>query len=163
MGYANPLFRYGIPEFFRDAAAAGADGCIVVDVPCEEEAVYADACDMAGMAWVRLVAPTTDPVRLPKVVQRASGMLYYVGVTGITGTKTPSPASVSEAMQQIRTVSCLPTVVGFGIRTPEHVQALRAVGASGIVVGSALVALHAAEGKDRAVAWVRTLASALQA
>jgi len=138
MGYYNPIYRYGAEAFARDAAAAGVDGLIIVDLPPEEEAELADPATKAGLDLVRLATPTSDEQRLPTIVQRASGFVYYVAIAGITGTRSADAASVRDAVARIRRFTRLPVAVGFGIKTPEQAAEI-AHAADAAVVGSALV------------------------
>jgi len=138
MGYYNPIYRYGAEAFARDAAAAGVDGLIIVDLPPEEEAELADPATKAGLDLVRLATPTSDEQRLPTIVQRASGFVYYVAIAGITGTRSADAASVRDAVARIRRFTRLPVAVGFGIKTPEQAAEI-ARAADAAVVGSALV------------------------
>jgi tryptophan synthase alpha chain len=138
MGYYNPIYRYGAEAFARDAAAAGVDGLIIVDLPPEEEAELADPATKAGLDLVRLATPTSDEHRLPVIVERASGFVYYVAIAGITGTRSADAASVRDAVARIRRFTKLPVAVGFGIKTPEQAAEI-ARAADAAVVGSALV------------------------
>ena len=138
MGYLNPILNHGFETFARDAAAAGVDGVIIVDCPPEEADPVADAFDAEGISLIRLAAPTTDDVRLPAVIRRTSGFVYYVSVAGVTGVKEADAGEVAPAVARIRKASGLPVVVGFGVRTPERAASVAAV-ADGVVVGSALV------------------------
>jgi tryptophan synthase alpha chain len=138
MGYLNPVLSAGFEAFARDAAEAGVDGLIVVDCPPEEADPLVDALDAAGLALIRLAAPTTDDARLPAVVRRTSGFVYYVSVAGVTGVKEADAAAVAPAVERVRKASGLPVAVGFGIRTPERAAAVARV-ADAVVVGSALV------------------------
>ena len=138
MGYYNPIYAYGPERFAGDAIAAGVDGLIVVDLPAEEEDELVRFTDPAGLALVRLVAPTTSAERLPLVVGRASGFLYYVSITGITGTAAADISKVAPSVARIRAASELPVAIGFGIRTPEQAAAFAAIG-DAVVVGSAIV------------------------
>lgn len=160
MGYLNPVLSYGYPRFAADAAAAGVDGLLIVDCPPEEADELADALDAQGLALVRLAAPTTDAARLPAVVRRASGFVYYVSVTGVTGVKEADAAAVAPAVERLRAASGLPVAVGFGVKTPERAAAVARV-ADAVVVGSALVERIEAEGDP--VAAVLAEASALAA
>jgi len=137
MGYLNPLYIYGYDAFARDAAAAGVDGIIIVDLPPEEAQELEPILSQHRIALVRLIAPTSVPERLPLLTQGASGYLYYVSVTGITGAAAASAISIQHAMKQIHATTSLPVCVGFGIKTPDDVRA--ANHADGVVVGSALV------------------------
>lgn len=138
MGYLNPLVTYGYEAFARDAAAAGLDGMIIVDCPPEEAEPLADALDAASLSLIRLATPTTDDKRLPAVLRRTSGFVYYVAVTGVTGVKEADADAVRPAVERIRAASGLPVAVGFGIKTPERAGAIAQV-ADAAVVGSALV------------------------
>ncbi|HAE46794.1 MAG: tryptophan synthase subunit alpha [Tistrella sp.] len=138
MGYYNPIYAYGAERFAADAMAAGVDGLIVVDLPAEEEEELVRFTDPAGLALVRLVAPTTSVERLPSVVGRASGFLYYVSITGITGTASADISRVAPSVARIRAASELPVAIGFGIKTPEQAAAFAAIG-DAVVVGSAIV------------------------
>ena len=138
MGYLNPVLSYGYEAFAEDAAEAGADGIIVVDCPPEESDDLADALEQAGLALIRLAAPTTDAARLPAVVRRTSGFVYYVSVAGVTGAKEADATAVAPAVERLRAASGLPVAVGFGIRTPERAAEVARV-ADAAVVGSALV------------------------
>jgi tryptophan synthase alpha chain len=138
MGYLNPILSYGLPGFAADAAAAGVDGVIVVDCPPEEADPLLAAFDPAGLALIRLATPTTDDARLPTVVRRTSGFVYYVSVAGVTGGKAADADAVAPAVARVRAASGLPVAVGFGIRTPEQAAAVARV-ADAAVVGTALV------------------------
>ncbi|HEY1753090.1 MAG TPA: tryptophan synthase subunit alpha [Caulobacteraceae bacterium] len=138
MGYMNPLLTYGLAPFAAAAAGAGVDGVIVVDCPPEEADPVLAAFEPAGLALIRLATPTTDDARLPAVVRRTSGFVYYVSVAGVTGVKAADAAAVAPAVERVRAASGLPVAVGFGIRTPEQAAAVARV-ADAAVVGSALV------------------------
>ncbi|ODT63265.1 MAG: tryptophan synthase subunit alpha [Phenylobacterium sp. SCN 69-14] len=138
MGYANPLVHHGFAAFARDAAAAGVDGLICVDIPPEEAEPLADALDASELSLIRLATPTTDDKRLPVVVARTSGFVYYVSVAGVTGVKEADAEAVAPHVERVRAASGLPVAVGFGIRTPERAAAIARV-ADAAVVGSALV------------------------
>jgi tryptophan synthase alpha chain len=171
MGYYNPIYRYGPAAFARDAVAAGVDGVIVVDLPPEEDAELTDPAHASGLAFVRLATPTSDDRRLPVILERASGFLYYVAVAGVTGTRPADTASVAAAVVRLRRFTDLPIAVGFGIRTPEQAEAV-ARAADAVVVGSTLVqrlADHlAADGSatpslvDAVLADVRALAAGVR-
>jgi tryptophan synthase alpha chain len=139
MGYYNPIYRYGTQAFARDAAAAGVDGVIVVDLPPEEEAELSLPARAAGLDFVRLVTPTSDDRRLPKILDGAGGFLYYVAIAGITGTRAADAQAVAQAVGRLRRFTQLPVAVGFGIKNPEQAAAV-ARAADAAVVGSALVA-----------------------
>jgi tryptophan synthase alpha chain len=138
MGYYNPIYRYGAEAFALDAAAAGVDGVIVVDLPPEEDAELAAPAHAAGLEVIRLATPTSDEARLPQIVKGAEGFLYYAAIAGITGTSSADAEAVAAAVARLRRFTDLPIAVGFGIRTPEQAaQVARAADAA--VVGSALV------------------------
>jgi tryptophan synthase alpha chain len=138
MGYLNPLLTFGFERFANEAKAAGVDGLIVVDCPPEEADPLADELDKAGISLIRLATPTTDDRRLPTVVRRTSGFVYYVSVAGVTGVKEADAASVAPAVERVRKASGLPVAVGFGIKTPDRAAEVARI-ADAVVVGSALV------------------------
>ena len=138
MGYLNPVLNRGFESFAVAAAKAGVDGLIIVDCPPEEADPLSDALEAEQISLIRLAAPTTDDARLPMVVRRTSGFLYYVSVAGVTGVKSADPADVALAVARLRAASGLPVAVGFGIRTPDQAAAVARV-ADAAVVGSALV------------------------
>jgi tryptophan synthase alpha chain len=138
MGYYNPVYIYGVDKFLVDAKAAGVDGLIIVDLPPEEDAELCIPAMKAGLNFIRLATPTTDDARLPKVLTNTSGFVYYVSINGITGTATPDFSQVASAVARIKGHTDLPVAVGFGVKAPEHAEAI-ARGADGVVVGSALV------------------------
>jgi tryptophan synthase alpha chain len=138
MGYYNPIYRYGPESFSKDAAAAGVDGVIVVDLPPEEDAELTAPARAAGLDFIRLATPTSDDRRLPRIVDDASGFIYYVAVAGITGTRSADAADVAAAVTRLRRFTRLPIAVGFGIRTPQQAAEV-ARAADAAVVGTALV------------------------
>ena len=138
MGYTNPLMSYGFAAFATDAADAGVDGMIVVDCPPEESGPLADLFDAAQISLIRLASPTSDEKRLPAVIARTSGFVYYISVAGVTGAKEADADAVAPAVARIRAASGLPVCVGFGIKTPERAAQVARV-ADGVVVGSVLV------------------------
>ncbi|OYX14567.1 MAG: tryptophan synthase subunit alpha [Rhizobiales bacterium 32-66-8] len=138
MGYFNPIYIYGVPRFLADARAAGVDGLIVVDLPPEEDDELCLPALAAGIDFIRLATPTTDDARLPAVLAHTAGFVYYVSITGITGSAAPNADLVASAVARIKRHTRLPVAVGFGVRTPEQAAAI-AAGADGVVVGSALV------------------------
>jgi len=138
MGYYNPIYIYGVDQFLADAKAAGVDGLIVVDLPPEEDSELCLPAVKAGLNFIRLATPTTDDRRLPAVLANTSGFVYYVSVTGITGSAAADSAAVAQAVARIKRHTKLPVCVGFGIRTPETARAI-AADADGAVIGSALV------------------------
>jgi tryptophan synthase alpha chain len=138
MGYYNPIYIYGNERFLADAKAAGVDGLIIVDLPPEEDDELCLPALKVGLNFIRLATPTTDDKRLPKVLTNTSGFVYYVSVTGVTGTAAPDTSKVTGAVAQIKRHTRLPVAVGFGVKTAEQARAI-AEGADGVVVGSALV------------------------
>ena len=138
MGYYNPIYVYGVRRFIDDALEAGVDGLIVVDLPPEEDEELCLPALEAGLHFIRLATPTTDEKRLPKVLTNTSGFIYFVSITGITGTKSVDSEAVAAAVSRLRESTDLPIAVGFGIKTPEQAAAIARV-ADAAVVGSALV------------------------
>jgi len=138
MGYYNPIYIYGVDKFLADAKSAGVDGLIIVDLPPEEDAELCLPAMKAGLNFIRLATPTTDDKRLPAVLANTSGFVYYVSITGITGSASADSAKVGEAVTRIKRHTKLPVCVGFGIRTPEAARGI-AANADGAVVGTALV------------------------
>ncbi len=138
MGYYNPIYIYGVDKFLIDAKSAGVDGLIVVDLPPEEDSELCLPAMKAGLNFIRLATPTTDDKRLPAVLANTSGFVYYVSITGITGSATADSAAVAKAVARIKGHTELPVCVGFGIRTPEAARTI-AGKADGAVVGTALV------------------------
>jgi tryptophan synthase alpha chain len=142
MGYYNPIYAYGRERFLKDAAEAGTDGLIVVDLPPEEDEELCLPAREHGLRFIRLATPTTDDRRLPAVLRNTSGFLYYVSLTGITGVKRAVAETVAIEVERLKRQTDLPIAVGFGIREPEQAAAIGRV-ADAVVVGSALVELVA--------------------
>jgi tryptophan synthase alpha chain len=138
MGYYNPIYIYGVDKFLADAKSAGVDGLILVDLPPEEDEELCIPALKAGLNFIRLATPTTDDKRLPAVLANTSGFVYYVSITGITGSASADSTAVGQAVARIKRHTALPVCVGFGIRTPEAARAI-AAHADGVVVGTALV------------------------
>ena len=158
MGYFNPIYRYGCAAFARDAAAAGADGVIIVDLPPEEADELYPTLVAHKLHMIFLTAPTSSDARLPSILKRASGFIYYVSVTGVTGTKLADEDHVKAAVARLRRHTQLPIAVGFGIKTPE---AARAIGqhCDAVVVGSAIVDVIGKNGSPQdLLSFVRQLA-----
>ena len=166
MGYYNPIYIYGVDKFLSDAKSAGVDGLIIVDLPPEEDTELCIPAMKAGLNFIRLATQTTDDKRLPAVLANTSGFVYYVSITGITGSASADTAQVSAAVARIKRHTQLPVCVGFCILTPEAAAGI-AQAANGAVVGSALIdALRAtldSEGRATAktVPAVADLAAAL--
>jgi len=161
MGYANPMLRRGADWFAAEAAKAGVDGVICVDVPPEEDDQLGPALRAAGIDPIRLATPTTDTARLPAVLDGASGFVYYVSVAGITGKQQAAQDSIEHAVARLKAATALPVAVGFGVRTPEPAGAIARV-ADGVVVGSAIVQIVGKHGAD-APAPVRAYIAKLKA
>jgi tryptophan synthase alpha chain len=150
MGYYNPIHAYGTARFAKDAAEAGVDGVITVDLPPEEDEVLRTPANAQGLDIVRLATPTTDDARLSAVLTGASGFLYYVSIAGITGTKSFAEGDVRAAVTRLQGASGLPCAVGFGIKTPEQAASIASF-ADAAVVGSAIVdRIAAGAGREKA-------------
>ena len=147
MGYYNPIYVYGVDAFLRAALEAGVDGLIVVDLPPEEDEELCLPALAAGLNFIRLATPTTDDARLPAVLANISGFVYYVSITGITGSAAPDAGKVGQAVARIKRHTDLPIAVGFGVRDAASAAAIAAV-ADGVVVGSALCEALRASLKD---------------
>jgi tryptophan synthase alpha chain len=140
MSYYNPIHRYGTERFTVECAACGVDGLIIPDLPPEEAGELKSACYRAGLDLIFLVAPTSTDERIERVAEMASGFIYCVSLTGLTGARTELGESAGNLVERVRRHTQLPLVVGFGISTPEHVAQVAHV-ADGAVVGSALIHL----------------------
>ncbi|MGX5667307.1 tryptophan synthase subunit alpha [Rhizobium daejeonense] len=138
MGYYNPIYVFGVERFLDEALEAGIDGLIVVDLPREMDDELCLPARKRDINFIRLATPTTDEKRLPTVLQNTSGFVYYVSMTGITGSALPDPSKVSSAVQRIKEHTDLPVCVGFGVKTAEHARLIGA-NADGVVVGTAIV------------------------
>lgn len=138
MGYFNPLYRYGMEKFCNDAVEAGVDGIIIVDLPPEEENEIKPYLNKSGLKLIRLIAPTSDAERLKLLAASASGFVYYISITGITGAKTADSSALEKRVGNLREYTKLPIAVGFGIKTAQQVQEVSGY-ADAVVVGSALV------------------------
>lgn len=138
MGYYNPIYIYGVERFLTDAVKSGIDGLIVVDLPPEMDEELCIPALKAGLNFIRLATPTTDDKRLPKVLENTSGFVYYVSMTGITGSALPDTTKVGAAVERIKGHTNLPVCVGFGVKTASQAQAIGA-SADGVVVGTAIV------------------------
>jgi tryptophan synthase alpha chain len=172
MGYYNPIYVYGVDRFIEDALEAGIDGLIVVDLPPEMDDELCIPALARGLNFIRLATPTTDDKRLPAVLKNTSGFVYYVSMTGITGSALPDPSRVASAVERIKGHTSLPVCVGFGVKTAEHARLIGAA-ADGVVVGTAIVnqIANTLDAQDRATAdtvqsvatMIRGLASGVQA
>jgi len=138
MGYFNPVYRYGVERFAADAAAAGVDGLLLVDLPPEEADEILPALKKHGIDMITLLAPTTPPERMKRLAEQGSGYLYYVSMTGVTGTKRLDPEDIRQAVSEVRALSPIPVGVGFGITNAADAATVGSY-ADAVVVGSALV------------------------
>jgi len=141
--YSNPLLNRGMEPFCRDAAAAGAAGLVVPDLPLEEAEKLSPIAAAAGLDLVLLVAPTTPPERMARIHGASRGFTYLVSVTGVTGVRTNLEARVEPLVQQLKQLGPTPVAVGFGISGPDQARQVRDWGADGAIVGSALVKVMA--------------------
>lgn len=157
MGYLNPLLAYGPERFVTDAKAAGADGLIIPDLPPEEAALFSDACAREGLALVFFLAPTSDADRIALVAQQATGFIYVVSVTGVTGARTDLPPGLGDFIAQVRAQTEQRLVLGFGISQPQQARLMNDL-VDGFIVGSALV-----RAGGQSVAAARDLAATLRA
>jgi len=165
--YYNLLHRVGVEQFIDDAAKAGVDGLLVLDLPPEESGNYESLMRKAGLCNIYLVAPTTPEDRIELIVKRASGFVYYVSREGVTGMQTKIADTIGEMTAKIRTHTDLPVAIGFGISNPEQAKEV-AQHAEAIVVGSAVVNRIAEHGKspdlvEKVGCFVKTLADAVKA
>ena len=161
-GYYNPFFRYGEEAVARDAARAGADAILCVDLPVEEDATFRAATARAGLDLIMLLAPTTPLARVRKIARTASGFLYFVSVLGVTGDRDALPAELPRLVGRVRTVSALPVGVGFGVQRPEQAAWIAGF-ADAVIVGSALARLMEADGGRGAPGRVREFVGNLTA
>ncbi len=164
MGYYNPIYAYGGERFLADAKAAGVDGLIIVDLPPEEDEELCLPALKKGLSFIRLATPTTDDKRLPAVLANTSGFVYYVSITGITGTRAGETAVLGQAVARLHRHTELPVAIGFGIRTPEQAAEVARI-ADGVVVGSALVDAVVEKGgtaAERVLARASALAKAVR-
>ncbi len=159
MTYYNPIFSYGIEKFVADAASAGIDGLLMPDLPPEEAEELGAACRKAGLATIQFLAPTSTEERIKFVARHATGFIYLVSVTGITGARTELPPDLKDFVKRVRKHTDLPLAIGFGIGTGEQAAAVSEI-ADGVIVGSALVK---AAGSAEGVAAVRALGAELAA
>ncbi len=165
MGYANPIFSYGYAAFAKDAKEAGVDGLIIVDVPPEESSPLEQEMQANGLDLIRLVTPTTDEARLEHALRGAGGFLYYVSITGVTGTAKANLDTLKPHIDMIKSKTDLPIAIGFGIKTPNDAQEMSKL-ADAVVVGSAIVdkikdVKESGEGKDDVLALVSSLSNGI--
>ena len=149
MGYYNPIYKLGNKKFIKKCLNSGVDGLIIVDLPPEEDEEFYFEAESNELSMIRLVTPTTDEKRLSKILLNATGFVYYVSITGITGTQAPKIENVTTNLKKITSVTNLPVVIGFGIRSPDQASSMAHI-SDGIVVGSAVVDLikSSLENKD---------------
>ncbi|MBI1238232.1 MAG: tryptophan synthase subunit alpha [Alphaproteobacteria bacterium] len=165
MGYLNPIETYGVARFAKDARAAGVDGLIIVDLPPEEDRELRQLMREESLDHIRLASPTTDERRLPTVLADTSGFLYYVSMTGITGSAAIDSEAVDRAVRALKQATDLPVAVGFGIKTPTQAAQIARI-ADAAVVGSAIVDKIAAGGPnvvEETLRFVRALADGVRA
>ncbi len=162
--YVNPMYRYGLAKFHLDAAEAGVDGLLILDLPPEED--HDEFANAAGLKRIRLIAPTTPPERMRGITADAGGFIYYVMREGVTGVRETLAESLASQVEVIRGTTALPIAVGFGISTPAHVKEA-AISADAVIVGSAIVKRIAEHGKEsdmvaRVTAFIQPLVNALR-
>ncbi len=157
MGYLNPILAYGFEDYFRDAAAAGIDGTLIVDLPPEEGEAIRRSAHSHGVSLIYLLAPTSDDERIGLVAKQGAGFIYYVSLTGITGAKIAADLSSQRALKTLRRQRTLPICVGFGVKTPAQAKKVATL-ADGVVVGSALVELIETHGVKNGLTAVESLA-----
>jgi tryptophan synthase alpha chain len=161
MGYLNPILSYGVQRFCADAAAAGVDGLIVVDLPTEEADLLLPDAARHHLDVIRLVAPTTSDERLPLVLEGSSGFVYYVSITGITGTRTASAEDLARDIPRIRRATNLPIAVGFGVRTPAQAKVVAQFADAAIVASVLIEKLAATQDVAAVLADVAALSEAV--
>lgn len=159
--YLNPVLRHGLDRFLDDAAAAGAQGVLLTDLPVGADPALEARINASPLELIRLVAPTTKPERVREIAAAARGFLYYVSRTGVTGARQELASGLAAEVQEVRRMTGVPVAVGFGISTPEQAAAVARV-ADGVVVGSALVDVLAAEGTEGGRRFVRELRKAVE-
>ena len=162
MTYASPVMALGEAEFCRAAAAAGADGLIVPDIPSDEAGPLSQACREHGLDLVPLLAPTSSDQRIELACRNAGGFVYLVSVVGTTGAREQLGDRVAGLIQRTRAHTALPLLVGFGISTPAHAQAALAAGADGVVIGSRAIDVAEQGGADALGTFVAEVAQALR-
>ena len=149
MGYYNPVYKYGVTKFLKDAKKAGIDGLIIVDLPPEADEEVCIPASKIDIDFIRLATPTSSINRLPAIIKNSSGFLYYVSVLGITGSKTPKIENIEKNINLIKSLTNIPIAVGFGIKTPSQAVSISQT-AEAIVVGSAIIEkIYGAYNKDK--------------
>ena len=146
MTYANPVFHYGSDRFFKNASEAGADGIIIPDCPFEERKEFSDTAEKYGMDFISMIAPTSEE-RIKTIASEAKGFIYVVSSLGVTGVRSEIKTDLSTMLAAIKEVTDVPAAIGFGISTPEQAKKMSEI-ADGVIVGSALVKIVAAEGTN---------------
>jgi tryptophan synthase alpha chain len=147
-GYYNPIYSFGNERFAARAKRAGVDGILVVDLPPEESHELRRHTDRAGLDFISLIAPTTSDNRIARIADSATGFLYYISITGVTGTTQPVMQNIAFDVERIRKISALPLVIGFGISAPVQAAEIASC-ADGVVIGSAFVRIiEAHDDKD---------------
>jgi len=162
MGYYNPVLAFGLDSFSREAAAAGVDGVLLVDLPPEEAEELVAFTRKQGIDFIPLLTPTSDSSRINKIRKCGNGFIYYVSVAGVTGARTSVAGDIGSMVEKIRAEAALPVAVGFGISTPEQAGAVARL-ADGVVVGSALVKLFEQFTGDELVQQVTAAVRSLKA
>jgi tryptophan synthase alpha chain len=158
--YLNPVMRYGVEAFCRDALAAGAQGLLLTDLPLGSDPDLERLVAASGLELVRLVAPTTPPERITSVADAGRGFLYYISRTGVTGARAELPPELAAEVKTVRARSALPVAVGFGISTPAQAAAVAGL-ADGVVVGSALITKVEVEGVEGARRFIAEMRRAM--
>ncbi|MBX3062083.1 MAG: tryptophan synthase subunit alpha [Anaerolineae bacterium] len=159
MGYFNPLMAYGLEQYVKDAAAAGANGFIIPDLPMEEADEFLGYCAHYNLSLTPLLAPTSTPDRIRVVTSKAHGFIYLVSVTGVTGARDTLAPDLADYVRRVRGLTTLPLTIGFGISTPDHVRLIAEL-ADGVVVASALIRTTEAEGLEAMQKLARSLREA---
>jgi tryptophan synthase alpha chain len=161
MGYLNPILRHGVEGFIEDAAAAGADGLILIDLPLEHADEISRAARAHGLHLIRMSAPTSEDARLAGLLRDASGFVYHIMLAGTTGADLPDERRIAQDLDRLRSHTRLPVAAGFGVRSPDEAR-LVARHADLVVVGSRLAQVLAEQGVAGALGEVRGLAAALR-
>lgn len=165
--YLNPVYTYGYERFHHDAAAAGADGILVLDLPPDETAENAELKPCPDLRHIQLIAPTSPPERIARIAALAEGFVYYVSREGVTGAQSSVAGGIAEQVALIKASTRVPVCVGFGISTPEQAAEVASKGGDGVIVGSAIVRLIEQHGAaddlpERVAAFVKPLVAAVK-
>lgn len=139
MSYYNPILKYGLDKIFLDAEKSGFDGVLIVDLPLEENNEINKALSLTNLDFINLIAPNTDKDRAKKIAKSGSGFIYLISMMGITGTKLADFSNNKKNLQNLRKISDLPIVIGFGIQTPNQAKEFSEAGFDGVVIGSTIV------------------------